>query len=180
MSKLPKIFAFVVFSCCSMFAQQPNQFPPGTIDGAVNPELIPDVVAFRLFFTAVAGNMSAPSLAMTNSSSSSSAVTATPAQKAKLLPIQLSDADSGVFIQALPAFSANLLKATAANAAAPAATTSTSNGQTTQRSLDDIAQDTVNTMKAQMTPDGFQRLLAFVQSQKKYIKRVPYPAMGSH
>lgn len=36
-------------------APSPSQDPPGTIDGAFTPELIPDDVAYSLFFNFVAG-----------------------------------------------------------------------------------------------------------------------------
>ena len=132
-------------------AMQQSSLPPGSIDGQATPELIPDVVAFRLFFTAVAEDAqpSATQIAKQNS---------------KLCGIHFSDADKSIFVQALPDFKSRMVPATAAPMAA---------------SLDDIAQATVNLLQTNMSPDGFQRLQAYVRIQKKRMKRFPYPSMGS-
>jgi len=133
----------------SAFAQPGIQPPPapGTIDQ------VPDYVAFRLFFAAVAGNSSP-----------------TPAETAKqdsnLKPIQLTDVDRGVLVRALSGFKSNLSNAQHAP-------------QTT--SLDAIAQSTLTDLLAQMSPYGFQRLYTYVRFQKMYMREVPFPAsMTAH
>ncbi len=62
--------------------------PPGSIYGATNPELVTDVVAFTLIFSAVAENASPSATRMAE-------------QDAKLRPIELTGADRGVLITAL-------------------------------------------------------------------------------
>jgi hypothetical protein len=67
----------------------------GIIDGSVNPDLIPDVVAFRLFFSAAAQNIDT--------------------QDAKLQPLGLGAADKGVLVQGISDFKTALLNAMAAS-----------------------------------------------------------------
>src|ERR1700694_2093769 len=71
---------------------QPGPPAPGTIDQ------VPDYVAFRLFFAAVA-----------ESSSLTPAETAR--QDGRLKPIQLTDVDKGVLLRALSGFKGNLANA---------------------------------------------------------------------
>ncbi len=113
--------------------------PTGIIDGSVSPDLIPDIVAFRLFLSAVAGQSST--------------------QDAKLQPIGLGSADTGALVQVLPNFATALRQALATRP---------------QGSLDGVAQVAVDSMRAEMSPEGFQRLQAYVRSQKKFMKRAPY------
>lgn len=114
--------------CCLSSAQSDRQtpLPPGSVDGAINPELIPDEVAFRLFLTSLA-----------------STSTPTPApiaeQKAKLRPIGLSKADTAAVIQALSAFRNSLAEALSYSA---------------KITLDDAAGATMSELQAQMSPDG--------------------------
>lgn len=67
--------------------------PTGIIDGSVSPDLIPDIVAFRLVLSAVAGQSST--------------------QDAKLHPIGLGSADTGALVQVLPNFATALRQALA-------------------------------------------------------------------
>ncbi len=136
--------------------QSGNQslLPPGSIDGATNPELIPDVVAFRLFFSAVAETASPSATQMAK-------------QDAKLRPIELSDADKGVLVIALAQFKANLVKAQTSHT--PLKTY-----------LDDTAQSTIQSLVSSMSADGFQRLEAYVRAEKRFMKRALYPQMDSH
>ena len=119
--------------------------PTGIIDGSVSPDLIPDVVAFRLFLSAVAGKGST--------------------QDARLQPIGLGSADMAVLVQVLPNFAAALRQALATRP---------------QGSLDTAAQAAVDSLREQMSQEGFQRLLTYVRNQKKFIKRAPYPPMHVH
>lgn len=133
-------------------AAQNSGLPPGTIDGQATPDLIPDVVAFRLFFTAVALD-SGPS------------ATQIAKQNSKLCGIHLSQDDKSILVQTLSNFNAQLAMAQAAQV---------------QTSFDTVAQNTVNLLQTMMSPDGFQRLQAYVRIQKKLMKRIPYPAMNGH
>lgn len=142
-----------------------GQLPPGSIDGAVNPEQIPDAVAFRLFFGALAAppTSAGPTVAGAIAGQSPSASLS---QRAKLAPASLTEADIGVVLNALKAFSTS-----------PATATNGMANQQQASSFDALGQNTINTLQAQMSGDGFRRLLAHVQAQKKFIKRVPYPIM---
>jgi hypothetical protein len=139
-----------------LFAQTTKQLPPGAIDGAVAPNLIPDMVAFRLFFIAVGET---PALDVIVSAK----------QQAKLRPIGLSAADQSIIIQELGQFKTALTPR-------QGATQSTSGPS----SIDTVTQSTVDRLKSQMTADGFLRLQAHIQSEKKHIKAFPVPVMPGH
>jgi len=127
---------------------QNTALPSGTIDGQVTPELIPDVVAFRLFFTALAVDAN-PSAAQQQR------------QESLLCAAHLSDTDKHMLLLALPDFKARLDNVAAASA--------------TLGAFDRVAQDTVSRLQSTMSPAGFQSLLDHVRGQKRYMKRVPYP-----
>ena len=83
-------------------------------------------------------------------------------QNSLLCGANLSDADKNILVQALSDFKVRL-----ANAAA---------SPTTLASFDSIAQDTVTLLQTTMSSAGFENLQAHVRTQKKFMKRVPYPA----
>jgi hypothetical protein len=134
---------FIAFGLSwSAFAQAGAPSPtPGTIDQ------VPDYVAFRLFFAAVAEN-----------SSPSPAETAR--QNDRLKPIQLTDVDKGVLVRTLAGFKNKFLN----GRQVPPGT-----------SLNAILQGTLAEMQGQMSPDGFHRLYAYVRLQKVYMKEAPLP-----
>jgi hypothetical protein len=125
------------------------------IDGATNPEQIPDEVAMRLFFGAVAGP---PASLLPNSSGA--LLTPTPRQAAKLSPIQLNAADVSSLLQAVGTWQVQA---------------STRNGVAVD--LDLVTQGVVTALKGNMSQQGYASLLPYVQSQKKYMKRVQVPGM---
>lgn len=139
-----------------LFAQNTKLLPPGAIDGAVTPNLIPDVVAFRLFFIAVA-ETPAPDVIVSAK------------QQAKLNPIGLSAADQSIIVQELGQFKTTLTSGQAA--------TQSASGPSF---IDTVTQSTVDRLKSQMTAGGFLRLQAHVQSEKKHIKAFPVPLMPGH
>lgn len=128
----------------------PPSLPPGTIDGSVHPELIPDSVAFRLFLGA---------LAEASNASVNSSLTAR--QRAVLRPAHLVDSDVAVFAQQLGTWKKAMSALASPSNNAPSST------------LDDIANGTINALNAQMTPQGFGSLYAHVMSEKKGMKIVP-------
>jgi hypothetical protein len=129
-----------------------TNLPPGTIDGSVNPELIPDVVAFRLFLGALDQN--GPGTAAASS-------LPTARQRAILLPAGLGAADVNVVIRLLASW-----KQTTAIAVSAA-------GPSSSPDLDSIAQDTMNALRSQMTAAGFGSLFTHIRSEKRNIRIVP-------
>jgi hypothetical protein len=115
-------------------------------------DLIPDYVAFRLFFAAVAG-------------SSSPTPAETARQNDRLKPIQLTDVDKGVLVRALSRFKGKFQN----GGQVPPAT-----------SLNAIVQGTLDELQGQMSKDGFQRLYAHVRLQKVYMKEAPFPPVTAH
>lgn len=156
---------WVTMSLSVLFAQSP--LPPGSIDGAVHPEQIPDVLAFRLFLGAIAESTSLSGTLPTNASS----VLLRPSarQAAKLLPVQLNPSDTSVLLQVLGDWEGKMSGARPMAAGTPAPV-----------DLDGMAQSSVSALERQMSPQGFTSLIAYVRSQKKYMKRIPVPDMSQH
>jgi len=139
-----------------LFAQSTAVLPQGAIDGAVAPNSIPDVVAFRMFFVAVA-ETPAPGVIVSAK------------QQAKLNPIGLSAADQSIIVQELAQFKAAL---TSVKSGAQNATGATA--------PDTLTQSLIDRLKSEMTAAGFQSLQAYVQSEKKHMKAFPVPLMPGH
>jgi len=118
------------------FAQQAT--PPSGVDP------VPDYVAFRLFFAAVAESSSpSPAEALR--------------QESRLKPIQLAMADKAVLVGALSTFKTNFANARL----------------TPAKSLNAVAETTLAELIARMSPEGFQKLYAYVRMQKRYMGVVP-------
>lgn len=115
------------------------------IDGAVNPDQIPDVVALRLFLGAIAE----PSTPIT-ASSASGLLTPSPRQTGKLAPVGLTPADVSALLGAIGAWQGQL------------------NPGLGRGDLDAVTQDTANTLQVKMSAQGFAALMTYVRSQKKY------------
>jgi hypothetical protein len=143
-------------SICLAQGSTQTALPPGAIDGAVTPNLIPDVVAFRMFFVAVA-ETPAPGVIVSAK------------QQAKLNPIGLSAADQSIIVQELVQFKAAL---TFINSGVQNAT-----GAATP---DTLTQSLIDRLKSEMTAGAFQRLQAHVQSEKRRMKVFPVPSMPGH
>ena len=150
----PSLLAGLSQSAPAMQWGNQSPLPAGSIDGAVNPELIPDVVAYRLFFSAAAEGSSPSSLQVVR-------------QDAKLRPIQLAPDDKAALVDALSEFKNNIAQALTLPSPVPGY-------------LDATAQATVDRLRTKMSAGGFQRMEAYVRSQKRLMKRVPYPDMAGH
>jgi hypothetical protein len=154
-----------------LFLQQRNNLPmPHTmtqqpadnvIDGAVNPELIPDSVAFRLYFTVVAPV--------------SASASQTRAQAAHLSRVGLGDQDKAALLTTLATFStqhAVLIKSYNDGVAAAQATgvSPTANYATFAAQQDALVQTTRDELGLALTPDGLARLNAHIQGEKRRMK----------
>jgi hypothetical protein len=81
-------------------------------------------------------------------------------QDARLNPIHLTGVDKAVLVRSLVSFKTNLSNAQHAPKPTP---------------LNSVAQSTLAELMAKMSPDGFQRLYAYVRLQKIYMRDVPFP-----
>lgn len=147
--------ALVFLIAGAPLSAQPAQ-PTGSVDGATNPEKIPDVVAFRLFVGA---------LDTKPSDSLSSSAQPSVGQLAKLRPLALGASDTGILLEAVRTWHGNM-----AAASAPA----------TSRDLDAVAQGLMSSLQQQMSAAGFASLMAHVRAEKKNMKIVFVPNMDKH
>lgn len=157
MQSVLKFLCAAALTCGTFHAQ--TILPPGTIDGAITPDLIPDVVAFRLYFAALSEPKAKPTDAVDS-------VLPTEKQRAKMHAIQITDDDEAILVETVSNFAST--------------TTNASTRFKQKHSLDEVAQDSVSILRNKMSPEGFQRLLDYVRSQKAYMKIIPFPAMGTH
>jgi hypothetical protein len=146
----------------------PQPDPPGTIDGAKNPELIPDAVAYRLLFLAVAEPENA-----------------TDEQKArargKIHPAGLSETDVEGFLillaqfdQGMTAIDAQISKIRNRNPLALSPLSA--DGQQVQlltRQMDQLVAGTIGALPEKLSEDGFARLHDYLQRAKGGMKLIP-------
>lgn len=133
--------------------------PAGVIDGAKNPELVPDSTAYRLFFIATAESADA-----------------TPEQrlrqKAKLTPIELPDADLELVIEILAGFKADYAERISQyNASVVMANESgvSPNLRAFIEDRDFLVQVTRDTLRSALKPDSMTRFDTYVQAQKRHM-----------
>ena len=157
-------------STASTDAQPATTDPPGTIDGAKNPELIPDDVAYRVLFLAVAEpeNPTEEQLARA---------------RAKISRAQLSEEDTAAFLNAATQFKAQIdsLAAQAAEISKGIAFVDPSSVQGRQLSQlgkqqDQVLANTLGALQTGLSAEGLQRLQAHIQSIKRNMKVYPPPA----
>lgn len=146
----------------------PQPDPPGTIDGAKNPELIPDAVAYRLLFLAVAEPENA-----------------TDEQKArargKMNPAGLSETDVEAFLlllaqfdQGMTAINAQISKIRDRNplALSPLSADGQQVVQLTSQS-NQLVSDTIAALPEKLSEDGLVRLHEYLQQAKGGMKYIP-------
>jgi hypothetical protein len=141
--------------------------PPGTIDGAKNPELIPDDVAYRLVLLAVAEPEDASD-----------------AQKArfraKIAPAGLNEADTEAFRLILAALQKQLdaLNAQANQILArdPMPLAGTPDYQQLvelSKQRQPVFAEAMSALPARLSADGVAKLQAYVQNEKRRMKYLP-------
>ena len=146
----------------------PQPDPPGTIDGAKNPELIPDTVAYRLLFLAIAEPENA-----------------TEEQKArargKMSPAGLSESDAEAFLlllvqfdHGMTAINAQISKIRDRNplALSPLSADGQQVIQLTSQS-NQLVSDTIAALPERLSPEGLIQLQDFLQLAKRGMKIIP-------
>jgi hypothetical protein len=156
------------------FAQEPVPITqiPGAIDGAKTPELIPDAIAYRLFFEAIAEPPSATTAQLRR-------------QRMKLLQARLEEDDLNVIASVMADFHHKLeqFKADYAFAHEPGTTGQLSVDIEAWRSRrDEIVDGAHASLRQQMTPLGLKRLDDYIQTRKRQMVIFPPPDMqhGGH
>lgn len=141
--------------------------PPGTVDGSKNPELIPDEVAYRLFFLAVAEPQ--------NASDDHKA-----RARAKLNPTGLDEQDTETLLGALAEFRSQIdplhTQAVEIRARSPFPHPDSTDWQqlkTLGQQRDKVVRDTVTWVPTRLTPLGRQMLDAYLQEAKRGMKIIP-------
>jgi hypothetical protein len=143
--------------------------PPGTIDGAKNPELIPDGVALRMIVLAVAESTNAPEEQKERA-------------RAKIASIGLSDEDAAAFLALLAQFQDEVDAMDKQVVEIYQRTPIPDPASTVYEELvdlgkrkDQLANDAVaaTAIPAKLNEDGLARLSAFLPQAKKGMKIIP-------
>jgi hypothetical protein len=141
--------------------------PPDTIDGAKHPELIPDDVAYRLIFLAVAEPEGAPAARIALA-------------RAKIAPARLSEDDAEAFLALLAAFRKQFDALNAQErdllrrnfAVHPLSTIAEQlGGIRAQRAK--LFADTIAALPARLSDEGMAKLDAHLQKEKHGMKMFP-------
>ncbi len=143
--------------------------PPGTIDGAKNPELIPDDVAYRLLFLAVAEPDNATEEQKARA-------------RAKIRAANLREEDVASFLGVASEFR-NQVDSLAAQAAKirggiplvhPDSVVARQLSQL-EKQEDQVLANTIGIINNTLTQEGSRKLQAHIQSIKRDIKLFPFP-----
>ncbi len=141
--------------------------PPGTIDGAKNPELIPDEVALRMIVLAVAEPADATEEQKER-------------ERAKLRPMGFNEDDAATFVGLLSEFRTQLhgldQQAAEVYVRAPIPHPASTEYELLidlGKQKDRLIANTVAAMPAKLSAEGFERLQAFLPEAKKGIKIFP-------
>jgi len=146
-------------------SSNPHQHPvsSSSIDGAMHPELIPDSLAYRLYFVAVSTGQNPTDIDLQR-------------QQAHLRKIGLEADDHKTFVSVLSDFRVKydaLVDQYNASAKAAAARNEAADITGLLKALDGLVQITRDTLKLHLTSEGMFRLHAFVMSEKKNMKVEP-------
>lgn len=148
-------------------APVPTQDPPGTIDGAKNPELIPDEVALRMIVLAVAEPPDATDEMKERA-------------RSKLNPIGLDEDDAIAFLALLSEFQGQAEdldeQANAILVRAPiphTASTDYSSLVEIGRQRDQILSNAVAAIPVRLSAQGLERLMAYLPQAKRGMKVMP-------
>lgn len=152
-------------------AAAPKTDPPGTIDGAKNPELIPDEVALRMIVLAVAESADAPPEAKARA-------------RAKLNPIGLSDEDATAVLDLLADYQSQADAVGQQEAAVLLSAPMPHPDSTAYKQLvdlgkqkNDLVTSAVAALPMKLSAEGRQKLAAFLPQAKRGMKIIPTPPM---
>lgn len=164
------ILVGLVFCACISFAQvasspsvhnhQTGPTGPPAIDGSVHPELIPDSLAYRLYFVALSTPQN-PTQAEQDR------------QHAHVMKTGLAESDQQIFVAILSDFRSKYDALTAQyneSARAASAHNGTTDVHVLLKSLDDLVQSTRDAIGVRLTSRGAARVHSFVLSEKKNMK----------
>jgi hypothetical protein len=151
----------VLLVCASFTPAQVHQHNATPIvDGAANPDQIPDPVAYRLCMVAFSISQSPTDVEQNR-------------QHAQLARIGLAAGDQKLLVGIISDFKAKydaLVAEYNATATAAAARNQTTDGATLMAKLDDLVQTARATMATQLSSQGVSRLQSFVVAEKKNMK----------
>jgi hypothetical protein len=163
-------------SCLAAQAQDqpspaPQPDPPGTIDGAKTPELIPDEVAYRMLFLAVAEPEDATEEQKTRA-------------RAKIAAAQLTEEDTQAFLKLMADFHEETAAVVAENAKIRARNPFPDRQSTDwsilvglRKRMEANVTNTIAALPARLSEDGQRKLQEHLLEVKRSIKRVPLPNM---
>lgn len=144
-----------------------NPDPPGTIDGAKNPEKIPDDVAYELLFLAVAEPENATQEQMGRAES-------------KIEAAGLNEDDRDAFLNALTQFRKGVDQIDAQlveiNKRSPLTPAPSPDGQLVgqlQSQRRQLVADTISLLGASLSPEGLAKLHEHLQREKRGMKLIP-------
>jgi len=138
--------------------------PPGTIDGSANPELIPDVIAYRIFLSAACQQPNSP-------------IDEKARQAAMLSQARLSPAELVAAVSILANYQQQMSALEQAYNAAVAAKSNAAirSGFAAQR--DAIVTATKGALAGSLSGPAMARFDQLIQSEKRRMKLMPFPAM---
>ena len=142
-----------------------NNLPPGTIDGALTPQLISDAVAYRLFLNAACEQPQ-------------SKLDEKGRQRAMLSRARLTEAEITAVASILAGYHrqiADVERAWNSAVADPKVASSAAQNFSAQR--DALVTATKASLALQLSLGGMHRLDQLIQSEKRNMKVVPYPNM---
>ncbi len=137
---------------------------PALIDGSVHPEQIPDVSAYRLWFLTV----SLPPNGTTESQRS--------IQNAQIAVLHLSHADRFALLTALASFNVHYTALVTDNNAAVASAAKSFKSLDNAAFLrvrDALVNGVMDDLRAQLSPEGFSNLHAYIQGEKRNMRLSP-------
>jgi hypothetical protein len=156
-------------SAAGLGPQAEPALPPGAIDGAKNPELIPDDIAYKMLFLSI--------MEPQNPTDAQKA-----RQEAKLRMIGLSDDDKAGFLAKVGEFRDRLNDLGTQTQGILKATPKPARDSAEWQELSDIEQqtntavtDTVEALRAGLTQEGFAKFQARMLAFKRTIKAFPTP-----
>lgn len=168
MARLRLLLLGTVFCFLTPKAQAQNSTVPHQhasiastlIDGAVHPELIPDSLAYRLYFVAVSTGQNPTEAERKH-------------QQAHLMKAGLEESDREVFVSILSDFRSKydaLVAQYNDSARAALARNEVTDVRSLLRKLDELVQSTRDTMSVRLTTRGAARVHSFLLSEKKNMQ----------